>query len=290
MLSQVATDSSNLVTAIANEQIAMLQLRALMNFDYEEEFDIVAPSIEAAELSALLELPDANGIFSLALKNQHQMKFNELKLLSAQKSLAIARSAQYPQLALIGSLGTNFSSLNKNITGQTYVGDVPFGTIKIGDTQYPLSRPDYDFQLQTRPILNQYSDNIRANIGLALSIPILNGFSSNTTIQKAKIGLIARQVSYDRDKLKLKQDIYQAYQETNAAAQKYNASRKAQDASKRAMDFAAKRYEIGMINTFEYTSTLNAYYTASSTVLSSKYDLIFKLKVLDYYMGNPIKL
>ncbi|HOZ52719.1 MAG TPA: TolC family protein [Chitinophagaceae bacterium] len=290
MLSQLSTDTANLVSAKADERIALLQLRALMNFNFEQEFDIVAPEMNISELSSLYSLPTPEGIYSIALKNQHQMKFNELKLMSAKKTLDIAKAVQYPQLSLIGSLGTNYSSTIKDIIGQTYAGETPIGTVKLGNSEYPITRPNYSFQTRTRSLFNQYGDNIRANIGLGLTVPIFNGFSANTNIQKAKIGLVSQQIVMDSDKQKLKQDIYKAYEEAKASSQKYNAAKRAQDAAERALDFAVKRFAIGMINTFEYTSILNSFFNASSSVLSSKYDLIFKLKVLDYYMGNQLKL
>ncbi len=290
MLSQLSTDSSNLVSAVSDERIALLQLRALMNFNFEQDFDIVAPDINVAELSALYSLPTPEGIYTTALKNQHRMKYNELKLMSAKKTVDIAKSVQFPQLSLIGSLGTNYSSTTKDITGQTYIGEAPLGNIKVGNTDYQITRPEYSYATRTRAVFNQYGDNVRANIGLSLNVPILNGFSANTNIQKAKIGLVSQQIVIDSDKQKLKQDVYKAYEEAKASSQKYNAAKRAQDAAQRALDFAVKRFTIGMINSFEYTSILNSFYTASSSVLSSKYDLIFKLKVLDYYMGNPLKL
>ncbi len=290
MMSQLSTDSANLVSARADERIALLQLRALMNFDFDREFDIAIPDMNIAELSSFNALPAPEGIYAIALKNQHRMKYDEWKLESAKKTLAIAKSSQYPQLSLIGSIGTNFSSVTKDILGQTYIGEVPLGNITVDTITYPITRSNYSYQTRTRSIFNQYGDNIRANIGISLSVPILNGFSANINIQKAKIGLSSQQITIDSDKQKLKQDIYKAYEEAKASSQKYYAAKRAQDASERALDFAVKRYAIGMINTFEYTSTLNSFYTASSSVLSSKYDLIFKLKVLDYYMGNPLKL
>ncbi|MBK7762402.1 MAG: TolC family protein [Bacteroidetes bacterium] len=290
MLSQLSTDSANWVSAKSDEKISLLQLRALMNLDFEQEFDIQAPNIDIAQLSTLPALPEAESIFRTATQNQYRMKYNELKLESARKNLSIAKSVQYPQLSILGNIGTNYSSVNRDIIGQTYIGEVVVGNVKVGTSEFPITQPMYNYNTRTRALLNQYGDNIRANIGLGLSIPILNGYSARTNIQKAKLGLVSQQIIMDSDKQKLKQDIYKAYEEVKASAQKYNAAKRAQDAAQRAQDFAVKRYSIGMISTFEYTSTLNSLYNASSTVLSSKYDLIFKLKVLDYYMGKPIKL
>lgn len=290
MVAQVSSDSSNLISAMYDERIALLQLRAIMNFNFEQNFDIQAPEVNNIDVSELINIPSPEAMYNTAVKGQHRMKYNELQLLSANKTLDIAKSAQYPQLSFFGNLGTNFSTNVKQLTGQTYVGETSVGSINIGGTSYPITTPTYDYTTKTSPLFKQYGNNIRANIGVGLSVPIFNGYTAKTNIQKAKIGLVSQQISYDNDKQKLKQDIYTAFEQAKASSQKYIAAKRSQDAAKRALDFAVKRFGVGMINTYEYTSILNSYYTASTSVLSSKYDLLFKLKVLDYYMGNPLKL
>lgn len=290
MLAQVSSDSAALLSAVTNEKIALLQLKALMNLSFEQPFEIILPDLNMAGLTGPGGLPNPDEVYATALQQQYRTKMNQLKLLSAKKMLDIAKAQQYPQLSLFANLGTNFSSNVKDITGQRYLGEVPLGNINIAGSSYAITRPDYDYDTRTRPFFTQYGDNIRANIGLSLSIPIFNAYAARTNIQKAKIGLVSQQIAADNDKLKLRQDILTAYEEAKAAAQKYVATRRSEEASKRAFNFAVKRFEIGMINTYEYTATQSALYNASSSVLSAKYDLIFKLKVLDYYMGNPLKL
>jgi outer membrane protein len=290
MLAQLSSDSAVWISSITDERIALLQLRALMNFSFEDIFDIAAPNLDMLKVAELRMLESPEAIFNTAIQQQNRMKFNQTKLLSAKKSLDIAKAQQYPQLSFFANLGTNFSSNIKDITGQTYLGEVPLGNINIAGTSYPLTRPDYAYSTKTRGLFNQYGDNIRLNGGFALSMPIFNAYSARTNIQKAKIGLVSQQIAMDNDMQRLKQDIYTAYEQAKAASQKFASAKRAEEASQRALDFAVKRYNAGLINTYEYTSSLNTLYAASTRTLSAKYDLIFKLKVLDYYMGNPLKL
>lgn len=290
MQSQLANDSSTYIGSKSEEQLALLQLMALMNFDFNQSFDIQAPDINAMEIADAYSFMLPEAIYNHAIQHQHQMKYNHLKLASAKKALRVARSVQYPQLALFGGLGTNYSSNLKSVTGQTYTGDATIGYVSVGAQQYPINVPQYSYQTAVTPLADQYNQNLRANAGVSLSIPILNGRSAYSSIERAKISILSQEISYQQDQLKLKQDIYTAHQQVIAARQKYAAAQKAEEAAKRALDFAKKRYAIGMINTFEYTSVQNTYNQASASALSSKYDLIFKIKVLDYYMGNQIKL
>ena len=290
MLAQLSSDSATLVSSITDERIALMQLRALMNFSFEEMFDITGPNLDMVKETEFGKLSSPEEILNIALEQQNRMKFNQTKLLSAKKTLDIAKSQQYPQLSFFTNLGTNFSSNIKDITGQTYLGEVALGNVNIGGTSYPLTRSNYEYNTKIRGLFSQYGDNIRLNGGLALSVPIFNAYNAKTNIQKAKIGLVSQQITMDNDMQRLKQDIYTAYEQAKAASQKYNSAKRAEEASERALDFAIKRFNAGMINTYEYTSSLNTKYTASTRTLAAKYDLLFKLKVLDYYMGNPLKL
>lgn len=290
MAAQLSSDSASIVSAQSEERIALIQLRALMNFDLNQKFEVASPKLDIDKISSMYLMPNPEEIYNTAIENQNQMKYNELKLLSAKKSLDIAKTTQYPQLFLFSNIGTNFSSNVKDIVGQTYKGESPIGNVNVAGTSYPITIPQYNFETRTRPWLTQFGDNVRANVGLSLTIPILNGYTARTNIQRARLGLVSQQIAMDNDKLKLKQDILIAYEQAKAASQKYNATLRSQEASSRALNFAVKRYEIGMISPFEYMSSLNTLNQNNSNVLSSKYDLIFKLKVLDYYMGNPLKL
>lgn len=290
MFAQLANDSAVWMNSRSEEQLAMLQLRALMNFDFETPFEILEPEINIHDLSAITQLTDPETIYEIAMKNQHRMRYDKLKVESAKRTLNVAKTLRSPQLNLFANMGTNFSSNLRNIIGQTQTGNTPVGTVEVGDTTFVVNVPTYNYQTQMKPILNQYGDNIRANVGISLTMPILNNGTVRTNIERAIIGIQSQELILEQDQLKLKQDIYTAYQQAQTAVQKFDATKHSQDAAARALDFAVKRYAIGMISPFEYTQVKNTYNSACSAVVSAKYDLIFKVKVLDYYTGNPLKL
>ena len=45
-----------------------------------------------------------------------------------------------------------------------------------------------------------------------------------------------------------------------------------------------------MLNTTEYNDAKNKLSEAESNLLQAKYEYVFRLKVLDFYMGKPIEL
>jgi outer membrane protein len=69
-----------------------------------------------------------------------------------------------------------------------------------------------------KPIFDQYGENIRANIGLSLVIPILNGRTASINVERARIGILSQQLLNYQDAQKLKQDIYTAHQQALCCA------------------------------------------------------------------------
>ena len=82
--------------------------------------------------------------------------------------------------------------------------------------------------------------------------------------------------------------IAQAYANARAALNKYKANLLSLEASELSFDFAKQKYNLGAISTFEYNTAKTRVQTAQGNLIQSKYDYVFKLKVLDFYQGKTI--
>ncbi len=290
MQAQVASDSSNLIGVASEVELALLQLRALLNLNYQEAFDIASPDLGNISLIAETQEKSPVEIYEIAKRNQHRMRAQYFNIMAAKKGLEQAKALRYPTLSLGGGLSTSYSSQFQEITGQTVVGQRQVGSVNVAGTDYPITSPEFNFTRTTVPYNRQLDNNIRSNIALTLSIPIFNGHQVKTSVERARIGLMNQRVALKREQQGLQQDIYTAALQAQTAKQKYTAALSAEQSAKRALDFAIKRYTIGVLPTFEYTQTQNNYNQASYNTLSAKYDMLFKMKVLDFYVGKPIKL
>ena len=88
----------------------------------------------------------------------------------------------------------------------------------------------------------------------------------------------------------LKQDIYTAYTDATTSLQTFNASTKTVEATQKASDFAQKRYDAGLLNTIDLITTQNNLFNAKLQRLLAQFDYVFKMKVLEFYKGQGIKL
>ena len=287
---QLATDSSNLVTAQGNSLQALLLLKAYLNLDAGAPFDIQAPNIATIPLEDLASLqPEA--VYALAVKNLPQQRVNDLRIKAGEKFVFSAKGAMYPTFSIFGSLGTSYNNKAQTITGSTIV-TAPLGKVNVGGTQYevfPL-QPFSDYTYGKIPYFSQLDQNFRQSIGLSVSVPIANGGSLRTAYERSKLNLQGLQLQQQLDNQSLKQDIYKAYTDVTTSMQKFAAATKTVEANQKAFDFATKRYNVGLLNTIDLITTQNNLYGARQQSLLAQYDYVFKMKVLEFYKGEGLKL
>lgn len=291
MQAQVATDSSGYFTALATYQQSVLDMKAIMNFEISASFIPVAPEVDNIPIGELATLTPEQ-VFASAKDHFGSIRSNQLKIEASRKALAVAKGNLYPQLSLSGQFGTNFASSYKEPTGDyTLNGYNPNGDyVDIGGQKVPVYTPSISATTRNVPFWDQYSNNFRQTYLLNLSIPLFNGWSSRTAVNRSKVDVQSKEIGLEQARLKLKQDVYKAYYDAMAAVQKHYATVRAEEASTRAYSYAQKRYELGLMNALELLTTQNTAFKAKADALSAKYDLLFKLKVIDYYLGKEIKL
>lgn len=287
---QLASDSSNLISSLSEYNSAILDIKALLNLDLATPFEIEAPVVIVTE-QAMAAMMNPEDIYAEAAKNFGSIRSAEFKLKAANRNFWMMKGGLLPQLSLGAQIGSNWASTFRNIKGFNVTGATPNGTyIPFQDTIVQVYQPTGTYIYENVPVGKQLDNNFRQTVSLNLSIPIFNGWQSQTAVKQAKISVQMQELNKYQSELKLKQDVYKACNEARNSIQKFYAADRANTASKRAFDFAQKRYDLGLTNTIEYLTTKNNYYSAEARLASAKYDLIFKLKVIDYYLGKELKL
>ncbi|HET8574457.1 MAG TPA: TolC family protein [Edaphocola sp.] len=290
MEAQVASDSATYFSTLNDYQHAVLELKALLNLDMAQPLTIQEPQLDNISLDVLMHnMPEH--IYEVAKSQFYSIKSSQLQVAAAERGLAAKKGQLYPQLSFGLQLGTNFSSTQKDITNPHITGFSPTGDfIDIAGNQYMVMQPQLGYDMMTTPLLDQLKNNFRQTAVLSLSVPIFNGWSGQTEVKKAKIDIQNKIIAEEKAEVKLKQDVYGAYYDAKAAAQKYYSARKAAQSSALALNYAKQRYQLGLLSTIDLLTTQNNTFKSESDAASAKYDLVFKLKVLDYYLGNTLKL
>ena len=104
------------------------------------------------------------------------------------------------------------------------------------------------------------------------------------------MNLRTAQINRQQADLTLQQNIYQAHTNAMAAMQRFLASEKSVEASQKAYDYARKRFEEGLSTTLDLITSQNNLLRAKLDRLNNQFDYIFRIKLLEFYKGQGIKL
>jgi outer membrane protein len=287
---QLAQDSVNYISTKGNTTQSILTLKSFMNIDAAAPFEVDVPPVESIPVEPIADLlPDY--VYNQALTNQPQQLFNEYKLNAAEKNKQSARGAMYPSFGAFASLGSNYNNKVRYATSSEPV-FFPLGTVNVGATTYnvyPLE-PFNNYTYSKRTFPGQISDNFRQSIGLNVSVPIFNGSNLRTAYERSKLNISSLQLQKEQDNQKLKQDIYSAYNAALVALEKFTASQKAVSSAEQTYLFAGKRFNVGMLSTFDLITTQNNVLRAKLEYTINRFDYVFKMKVLEFYKGLGLKL
>jgi outer membrane protein len=281
---QAATEELSVVNAQNSLDLSYLTLTQMLDLTTTDSFDIEIPKLELALESAELTAPDQ--IFAFAYAKQPEIKSAELKVRSNEIGLSIARGMRSPSLSLRFSYGTGYSGASDKYTS-SFGGYEPSGFTSGGDTVYS---PYFETTKEKIPFDDQIKDNVNKSISFNLSVPLFNGWQTNAAISKSKIAIQNAEYSLQTTKNTLYKTIQQAYADALAALNKYKSSRKSVEALKESFKYTEQKFDVGLVNTTDYNDAKNKLAESQSNLLQAKYEYVFRLKILDFYMGKPIEL
>lgn len=84
--------------------------------------------------------------------------------------------------------------------------------------------------------------------------------------------------------------IIQAVLDLQAAEKSYLSALQTYNSNKDALNVTKQRFDAGFVNTLDYNTAVTNYNKSQNDMIEAKYQMIFRSKVIDYYIGNPISL
>lgn len=283
----VASDEQKIVAAENTLFISKLSLAQLLQLEDFQNFDIVDTDYEAKESATMLETPEA--ILARAKQERVELKIAKTNLEIAQKDITIAKGAYMPTLSGFYSFSSRVG-YSDQIVGVVPNAQNPTSIIgQVEGTGQNVLQPNFSTVLgKPNPFFDQFSDNKGHSFGLQLSIPILNGFSVKNSVARSKVAYERSHIASKQTELDLERNIYTAVTDAKGALNAYEAAVTALEARTEALNYAKEKYDVGMMNSFDYNQAQTLYSNAQSEVLRTKYDSIFKVKVVEFYFGIPI--
>jgi outer membrane protein len=287
MNATVASDKQKVINAENAFLISKLSLAQLLQFDNFKDFDIADTDAEVKQSETMLLSPEA--IFQKAKEERVELKIAKTNLAIAEKDVKIAKGSCQPTLQGFYRFNTRAGYADRvvgfepNTTNPTSVIGVVEGT---GQN---VIQPNFTPTLgKALPIFDQFSDNKGHNFGVQLTVPILNGFTVKNNVARYKVSLEKSKIALSQSELDLERNVYTAFTDAKGALKAYESAVLALNARQEAFNYASEKFAVGIMNAFDFNQAQTLFSNAQSEVLRSKYDYIFKEKVLEYYFGIPI--
>ncbi len=249
-----ATDASEKQQIAISENTVKISLISLAQLLLVKDYPNFNIAEDEYEISAGgIDTKNVNEIIVNAKETRPEVRIAEKNVELAEKDVQLAQSAYFPTLSAFFGYNTRYADndpLERNFKEQLYLND------GIG-------------------------------YGLQINIPIFNGFSVRSNVIRNKINLRNTKYELEQAELDLESNVYQAYVDANGSLKAYEAAEVALESQELAYQYAKDRYDVGLITAFDFSQSKLRFDNSKIEVNRSKFDYIFKLKVLELYFGVP---
>jgi len=253
----LATDQVSVIEANNAVRLSTLDLAQLMNYPDVANFDIVS-DVDSDDINEILNKNiDVYCVVENALENRPAIKAALTRIEQTKRNIKIAQSGWYPTFSFFANFGTGYFYRFKELA------------------EFP-----------NQPFGMQFQNNAKQSLGLSLYIPIFDKLSTHYNVKQQRINAKAQELQLEETKRILIKEIEQAYVNATASKEKYLASQIANTSSAIAFQYEEVKFNAGSSTIYEFNDARNKYLQAQSNLIQSKFDFLFRVKILEFYGKN----
>ena len=251
LTSQRANDEYNIVESKTLLMNYKLQLKQLLEITDEQEFDVAVPEITDERIFS--QIPSLQNVYEEALLNRPEIERMQLAVKSSDVSLRIAKAGWLPNVSVNGGVTTSTNSLNSTGWGE------------------------------------QIKTNVNSSLGLGVSVPIYDGRSTKTAVNKAKIQQLQAQLDLLDEQKTLYTTIQQYWINATNNQEKYKAASSSVASAEQSYELLSEQFRLGLKNIVELMTGKDNLMQAQQNQLQSKYLTVYNKQMLEFYRGGEIK-
>ena len=248
---QRANDEYSIVEAKSQLMNYKLQLKQLLEITDNEQFDVAIPEI--GDDQVLAQIPEMQTVYEQALLSRPEIERLQLAIKSSDVSVSIAKAGWMPSVNLTGGITTSTNS---------------------------LSGTDWGSQIKS---------NVNTSLGVGVTMPIYDGRSTKTAVNKAKISQLQAQLNLQDQQKTLYSDIQQYWLNAWTNQQKYQAAKSSVESAQQSYDLLSEQFRLGLKNIVELMTGKDNLLSAQQNQLQSKYLALYNQQILEFYQSGDIK-
>lgn len=256
---QLADAENDVLTARNNYDIARLNICQFIEINDYTSFYVAVPEVSELIRNDMMEAPEA--LLDVA-RSLPEVESARVGIALARRDLQIARTAYWPTVSLSAGYGSSFSSVRQKM----------------------FEKPNGTFRYEVYPFYEQYKDNASSYVSLSLNIPIFCKFTTRKNVQRHKLAVRQAEYTLQSVEKQVAKEVMQAFIAVRTSLQRYLGAKKYVAYSEEALRQIERKYDIGVATVTDYNAAVSAAVKARSQLLQAKYEYLFKIKTLTYYM------
>ena len=248
---QRANDQYSIVESKSQLMNYKLQLKQLLEITDEEQFDVAIPEI--SEDFVMAEIPSLQSVYEQALLSRPEIERLQLAIKRSDVNVSLAKAGWMPSVNLTGGVTTSTNS---------------------------LSGTDWGSQMKS---------NVNSSLGLGVTVPIYDGRSTKTSVNKSKINQLQAQLDLLDQQKTLYSDIQQFWLNAWTNQEKYQAAKSSVESARQSYELLSEQFRLGLKNIVELMSGKDKLLSAQQNQLQSKYLTIYNQQMRKFYQNGELK-
>ncbi|MBQ1780151.1 MAG: TolC family protein [Bacteroidales bacterium] len=253
---QYTSDLYNIENTKNNIQSNYLTLKNLLSMDPSTKLSIVFP--DSATLFKSLDLPSLQELIDRSTNYLPELKMSENDITSAEYDVKIQKANFYPTLSASAGISTGYNGSN-------------------------LTSPNTGWGTQLWHGLGE-------NIGLNLSIPIYQRGSVRNNVKLAEYRVEQLELEHKETEYQVNQDLQKSYLDVASAQNDFVAAEAKTDAYLANYKTYSMRFKYGSVTAVDLIQQQTNFLNQLNNYMQAKYSYVLRRKILDVYMGIPVKL
>ena len=251
--SQCASDDYLVTQQENNLALAEIALSEAMNYPADRPL-VIDTDIAVATPAGTVPFDD---VLAYALDNHPKALAAGYDVRHSRLQFSVAKGNLYPSISVGGGYSTNFFM---NLDDRTQYAAFPA----------------------------QFRDNRGYYFSAQLSIPIFGGLSRRTSLNRARNNWRIAELRRVETLRALQSEIAQAYQQMLGYGKEFVQASKKSDAAQLAYDAVAGKYERGMVSALDLQTAADKLLQARSERLRARLQYIVRVRLVEYYNGEPL--
>jgi outer membrane protein len=251
IVAQNEQDKYAIVSAQSSYDSQRMQLKKLLELGIGDSLALVPYDWSEAEV--LAQAAPIEQSYQMALATDAAYEASQLEIESADYNTKIAKSSKYPQIALNASVGTGY-----NAPGEAWTNQMKWG-------------------------LNE-------QVGLSVSVPILDNKRNKVAVAQAKIDKMNAELDKEARANELSQIVEGWYIDLQSAQARYVSGQAQLESTALSDEYVNEQFKVGKVNTVELITAHNNLLSARRELLQAKYMAMLSQKMIEYYRTATVTM